>query len=247
MAARPVPASPDAEIEGVALRAGLAEGRLTWVGSTAVGAIRYVPLAASNVSQGPGVAGWVLEADTAEPLPSSWSGPVVGGIEPDLVREGEEVELDGGRGLLTLHGVARHDVVTAFLERSDGRILVLLRSARVGSFRGHWAGVSGFLEEKTPEAQAYREILEETGVTPSALTLATRGRVVFARDGDRVFAIHPFRFRVQTVNIRLDWEHTEFAWVRPEELAQRRIVPKLERVWAEVAAPGPGGRSEGND
>ena len=57
----------------------------------------------------------------------------------------------------------RH-VVTCFLEH-DGQIMILRRSERVGTYRGKWAGVSGYIEEgSTPSQQAWIEIKEEAGL-----------------------------------------------------------------------------------
>ena len=53
----------------------------------------------------------------------------------------------------------RREVVTAFLRRDD-KLLLLRRSAAVGSYRGRWSAVSGYLEDPTPQAQARRETLE---------------------------------------------------------------------------------------
>jgi len=53
-------------------------------------------------------------------------------------------------------------VVTAFLQYA-GRILLVQRSGRVGSYQGRWSAISGYLEDATPLAQACREIREETG------------------------------------------------------------------------------------
>ena len=55
----------------------------------------------------------------------------------------------------------RH-VVTSFLE-SEGEILILRRSGRVGTYRGRWTGVSGYVET-TPDEQALVEIEEEAGL-----------------------------------------------------------------------------------
>ena len=161
-------------------------------------------------------------------------GPVVGGLGPDLFRNGEVVALDGEAGTVELDGVSEVRVVTSFLERPDGRILLLRRSEKVGSFRGAWAGVSGFLEDPTPEDQAIREIREETGVPAASLTLRAHGRPVLAREGQRVFVVEPFRFGVEEPAIRLDWEHTEFAWVDPAEIDRRPTVPKLGQAWEAV-------------
>ncbi|MGP8107570.1 MAG: NUDIX domain-containing protein [Thermoplasmata archaeon] len=165
--------------------------------------------------------------------------PTVARVDPDVLREGETVEVNGTLGRFRIEGVEEVGVVTSFLERSDGRILLLERSDKVGSFRGHWAGVSGFLEAATPLEQAFREILEETGLAADDLELLAQGAPVLARDGGRVFIVYPFRFRAHRTDIHLDWEHNRAEWVEPAEIRRRPTVPKLDRVWESVTAAPP--------
>lgn len=167
-------------------------------------------------------------------LPGS---PVVGGLDPDLFREGEALDVDGDLGRVGLESVREIRVVTSLIERGDGKLLLLRRSDQVGSFRGRWAGVSGFLEDPTEEAQARREILEETQIPSVDLDLVARGRTVYARDEDRIYAAAPFRFHTRSTDVRLDWEHTEYRWIDPEELGRFPTVPKLDRVWKAVSSP----------
>jgi 8-oxo-dGTP pyrophosphatase MutT (NUDIX family) len=157
--------------------------------------------------------------------------PTVAGVDTDLVLEGEQVEVNGSKGTLSIEGVEVVPVVTAILEREDGKILLLERSRRVGSFRGQWAGVSGYLEGRAPVEQIYREIREELGLDPARLELIAGGEPVLARDGSRVYVVHPFRFRLGSARVRLDWENVRAEWVDPAELRQRKTVPKLDRVW----------------
>ena len=185
-----------------------------------------------------GVRGVLLHGDPPAVQPTV-SIPVVAGVDADILREREEVELDGALGALTIPGVEEVRVVTAFLERDDGRILLLERSRSVGSFQGRWAGVSGFLEDPTPLDQAYREVREEVGVAREALELRTSGTPVLARDGARIFIVYPFRFRVHDPDIRLDWEHVRAEWVDPSEIRRRPTVPKLDRVWESLRPPDP--------
>jgi 8-oxo-dGTP diphosphatase len=161
--------------------------------------------------------------------------PILGGVDVDLLREGEIVRVDGDAGSFSIEGVAEAHVVTAFLEREDGRILLLQRSSQVGSFQGRWAGVSGFVEEVPPLAQAIREVREETGIEVDEAQLLAVGPTVAVRDSERVFIVHPFRFRVRAPEVRLDGEHTRSEWIAPEELERRSTVPKLDRVWRSVA------------
>ena len=182
----------------------------------------------------PGVVGAIVEVPTDPPRPSP-SVPVVGGLGADLFREGEDVSLDGDRGRVALADVDGTEVVTSFVERPDGAILLLRRSEKVGSFRGRWAGVSGFLEEPTPRAQAIKEIEEETGLLSAELHLVREGEPVYARNERTIYVVHPFRFRAEAPKVTIDWEHTEFEWVSPDEIARRPTVPHLDRAWAAVA------------
>ncbi|MCI4348338.1 MAG: NUDIX domain-containing protein, partial [Thermoplasmata archaeon] len=122
--------------------------------------------------------------------PHEWKGsepigPVVR-LDADLFRTGDRACVEGTTSRVELLDVEEIPVVTSFLEAPDGRILLLRRSSRVGTFQGRWAGVSGFLEAETPEAQAYTEIREETGLTPEVLHLERAGQTVYARDGARI-------------------------------------------------------------
>ncbi|GAI08379.1 unnamed protein product, partial [marine sediment metagenome] len=58
-----------------------------------------------------------------------------------------------------------------------GEILLLRRSERVGSYRGRWAGVSGYIE-KTPDEQAMVEIEEETSLRGETTSLINKKEVL---------------------------------------------------------------------
>lgn len=127
------------------------------------------------------------------------------------------------------------DVVTVFLIH-DGRILVLRRSDAVGTYRGLWAGVSGYLEQ-APRDQAYTEVMEETGLGPDDVELLKEGKPLHVHDREtgRLWRVHPFLFAVTKVaDIRLDWEHVERRWVWPAELDQLDTVPHLAEALRRV-------------
>jgi 8-oxo-dGTP diphosphatase len=128
-------------------------------------------------------------------------------------------------------------VVTCFLEY-DKRILLLRRSERVGTYRGRWAGISGYIEEgNTPYQQALEEIKEETGLDKEHVKLIREGQPLEVVDEQmgRKWIVHPFRFRVmKPEKIEMDWEHTELRWVDPEDIAKYETVPKLLETWERV-------------
>lgn len=133
--------------------------------------------------------------------------------------------------------MAGNRVVTCFLTR-QGKILVLRRSERVGSYPGLWAGVSGFVEgEEDPWARAWLEIQEETGIEAGRLELLKRGEPLIVEDPGltRQWIVHPFLFRVlEGVSVRLDWEHQALQWIDPEDLGSLETVPDLDEAFHRV-------------
>jgi PncC family amidohydrolase len=122
-------------------------------------------------------------------------------------------------------------VVTCFLEQSK-LILLLRRSGRVGTYQRLWAGVSGYIEADALE-QAFTEIREETGLFNNNIRLVKQGKPleVIDRSLHRKWIVHPFLFHVlDPQKIMLDWEHTEFTWVKPRELESYKTVPGLAKA-----------------
>jgi ADP-ribose pyrophosphatase YjhB (NUDIX family) len=128
------------------------------------------------------------------------------------------------------------DVVTVFLTHSD-TVLVLKRSSKVGTYRGHWAGVSGYLESNNALAQALTEMAEEVGLSEEDVTLLKAGKPleIVDRTRGRAWRVHPFLFAVHEPDkIRLDWENTAMRWILPEEIDQLETVPALKETLERV-------------
>lgn len=126
-------------------------------------------------------------------------------------------------------------VVTCFLESNDD-ILILRRSQQVGSYQGRWAGVSGYME-KTADEQALVEIKEETSLGREDLKLIKRGKPLQVKDkklGVR-WVVHPYLFHIKDRGkIKIDWEHKEARWIKPEEIGNYQTVPMLKETLARV-------------
>ena len=123
----------------------------------------------------------------------------------------------------------RQDVVTAFL-RSEGKILLVQRSERVRTFKGHWAGISGYLEVADPLQQARQEVREEAGLIDAQFRLVCSAPVLEVPNVETqtCWVVHPFLFDMEDRDaIRLDWENTALRWVTPEELEGIPTVPAL--------------------
>ena len=126
-------------------------------------------------------------------------------------------------------------MVTCFLE-SAGEVLILRRSQQVGTYRGRWAGVSGYMEA-APDQQALTEIREETGLADADLTLIKKGQPLTARDealGVK-WVVHPYLFAIKDRDkIKIDWEHKELKWIKPAESADYPTVPNLKETMERV-------------
>lgn len=126
-------------------------------------------------------------------------------------------------------------VVTCILEQ-DGKILLLKRSNQVGTYRGLWGGVAGYVEEfEDPYDTAIKEIREEAGIRVDALQLIRRGDPIEFSDtyeGRRYdWVVYPFLFHVESKDlVHIDWEHEEYRWVNPSEVKKMETVPGLDDV-----------------
>ena len=132
------------------------------------------------------------------------------------------------------------DVVTVFLTHRS-KILVLKRSREVGTYKGHWAGVSGYLESEDPLKQAYTEMAEEVGLSKQDVTLVKAGNPLEIVDDaqNRAWRVHPFLFAVHEPDkIRLDWENIARRWILPEEIDQLKTVPALKETLDRVIGDG---------
>lgn len=128
------------------------------------------------------------------------------------------------------------EVVTCFLTH-QGKVLILKRSQRVGSFRGRWAGVSGYIPEGvSPLDQAYTEMREETGLDKQDVELLKQGEPLLVVDeSQREWLVHPFLFSAREPSlIKLDWEHTQARWIEPEAIPKFQTVPQLKEAWEQL-------------
>ncbi|MEW5759997.1 MAG: NUDIX pyrophosphatase [Candidatus Thermoplasmatota archaeon] len=123
----------------------------------------------------------------------------------------------------------KKNVVTCFI-KYKGKILILKRSDKVRTHKGKWAGVSGYVEEnEKPEFTAYKEVKEEVGLGKDEIVLKKVGMPFEIEREDWV--VHTFLFETEKEpNISIDWEHTEYRWIQPDEIENYDTVPKLKEA-----------------
>ena len=110
----------------------------------------------------------------------------------------------------------------------------------------NWCGISfpgGHAENgETIYDSSIREIKEETGIASRDCRLIRRGSVINISSiyEGKVYewSIYPFLFATKTNEIFLDWEHTEYRWVKPKDIRRYKTVPKLKEVFNAVSKYG---------
>ena len=124
-------------------------------------------------------------------------------------------------------------IVTSFLRHND-KVLILKRSDRVKTMKGLWAGVSGIIENnESPLDRAKIEIFEELGMTEENISLVKsvkEMRVNSPQYKNHEWEIFPFMFETDDPKITLNWENSEFRWIKTNELNKFETVPSLQKV-----------------
>lgn len=140
------------------------------------------------------------------------------------------VSLDRQKGEAVIYKI--QPVVSCFMESND-RILVLRRSALVGTYQGLWGAVSGYVDSATPDRQAAREIREETGLAIKDIQLIVRGEPLEILDKKlkTKWVVYPYLFKVINKDkIKFDWEQIETKWIMPSEMDSLETVPNLKET-----------------
>jgi ADP-ribose pyrophosphatase YjhB (NUDIX family) len=99
---------------------------------------------------------------------------------------------------------------------------------------GKWAVCSGSIDktDTSPEFAAKREISEETNLDDNDITLLRRGKP-FSLIDEKLkteWTIYPFAWELKpnAKPIKFDWEHTEYRFIKPEDIEKYDHVPQLE-------------------
>ncbi len=132
------------------------------------------------------------------------------------------------------------------LARGDVRLLAEGEPLTVvdDSIDTRWTVHPFLFEALRPERlrleRAYREIEEEAGLARDDVRPLSEGEPLTVTDTeiDTRWTVHPFLFEaLRPERLRLDWEHTESRWVKPEELPDLETVPGLAEALARVYPP----------
>jgi len=121
-------------------------------------------------------------------------------------------------------------VVTCVLRDNNGKILILKRSNKVGTYKGLWSGVSGYVEKhEKPIDTAYKEIYEETGLSKNEVEFIKSVDSISFEDTYKEekysWTVFPFLFFKKNGKINIDWEHSDYKWISAKDLEKFDTVP----------------------
>ena len=131
------------------------------------------------------------------------------------------------------------DVVTVLLIHNN-ELLILKRSEKVRTYKGLWGGVAGYVEKnEKPYDTAIKEIREEAGLEKEDIEFVKRGKTVRYTDvyeGEKYdWVIHTFVFKIEKKDkVQIDWEHSQYAWILPQNIVDYETVPQLKEIVLET-------------
>ncbi|KAK4236791.1 hypothetical protein C8A03DRAFT_45248 [Achaetomium macrosporum] len=156
----------------------------------------------------------------------------------------------------------KRSVVSSFIMKADDdqrpRVALFRRSDKVSTYQHHLAPISGTIDpasDPSPLAAAWRELKEETTLTPTSLAFLRQGKPYTFTDASirREWTVHPFLFRLKNPatdeqQIQIDWEHEGWEWHDPDRVIRDadaaeykdfpggvpRLAQSLRRVWFET-------------
>lgn len=127
------------------------------------------------------------------------------------------------------------------MTQSEATRLIWLSDAR-----HRLAPISGGIEsdDASPLAAAWRELYEETTLTPDTLELIRQGKSYTFGDPSvgREWRIYPFAYRLKVPDtaIQIDWEHEGWGWFDPMDVEDSEnlggvphLAESLRRAWFE--------------
>jgi 8-oxo-dGTP diphosphatase len=121
-----------------------------------------------------------------------------------------------------------HEAATIVVRNSrTGKFLLMKRAESKEMMPGRWEFPGGGIDEgETPEEAALREFEEETGLKEE-ISFSGESAVIDTKHGR--IRIFPFLVETTAEEIVLSREHTEYRWIKKEDLEDFETVKGLEK------------------
>ncbi len=133
-------------------------------------------------------------------------------------------------GRINYSGAKKAPVLVVFVEYNN-KILLLKRSEKVYAYRGLWASVAGFIdEEKSLSEKVCEELREELTIPKNDIQEFIWGEPYEYMDKalGKTWIRVPVKVLLKKLpQIKLDFEHTEYIWVKPKDISFYKLIPGL--------------------
>jgi len=125
-------------------------------------------------------------------------------------------------------------VINVVLKYKD-KVLLLKRSDKVNSYKGKWNTIGGYLDGVVPlRKKVEEELKEELKITSLKDAKISYGEVYEFHDNEigKTWIIFPVLVEFARMPaVKLDWEHTEYKWIKPGEIGKFDCVPRIEKIF----------------
>lgn len=136
-------------------------------------------------------------------------------------------------------------VIAAVLTFGE-ELCLFRRSELVGSDRGLWHCITGYLHEAdNPLDQALNEVEEEAGLSSASVELIDSNLFSLSDKDGHNWEIHTFHFKCNTNNVLLNWENDAYRWTPVDALTELEIVDWFSAVLASLPSIRPSLASAG--
>jgi len=149
----------------------------------------------------------------------------------DIIRELDEKLPNFSDGRVDYTKSDYAPVISVFVKYGD-EILLLKRSETVRHYKSFWNVVGGYLDEIRPmRLKVLEEVEEELNITESQIASIKFGEPFEFKDKkiNKTWFVHPVLVVLkEKVNIKLDWEHIEYKWIKIDQLSKYKTIPNLK-------------------
>jgi len=122
------------------------------------------------------------------------------------------------------------DVYIYRLNSGNLEFLLLLRSKKM-IYANQWRMVGGKVEQgESYWEAALREVKEELGLIPDSFWVIPSVNSFYEAKSDQIHQIPAFAAEISNQEITLDTEHTEYRWVKVDEIEELIAWPEQKRL-----------------
>ncbi len=144
-------------------------------------------------------------------------------------------------GRINYTGCKEAAVISIFIKYDD-KLLLLKRSDNVGTYKGKWSTVTGYLDKiEPPLKKALEEIREEIGIADTEFLEIIAGEPFDIVDESigKIWFTCPFLAILKELpEITIEGEHTEYRWINPDELREYDLALDIDKAYEACATAG---------